>query len=50
MYNRWNQAGITYIMDLLDNNGQIANLNFLAKKYAINIKQHKYNSITHSIA
>jgi hypothetical protein len=49
MYTRWQQAGITYIMDLLNNNGQIASINFLAKKYAINIRQHTYNSLIHSI-
>jgi hypothetical protein len=48
-YTTWQKAGITYIMDLLNNNGQIASINFLIKKYAINIKQHDYNSLLHSI-
>ena len=48
-YKNWTQAGIQYIADLVDNNGQLASINYLNNKYLTRIKQHEYNSITHCI-
>jgi hypothetical protein len=38
-----------HINDLIDNNGQIAKLEFLARKFKLKIKQMEYNSIIHAI-
>ena len=48
-YETWKNAGITHINDLIDNNGQIAKLEFLCCKFKLNIKQMEYNSIIHCI-
>ena len=37
------------VYHILDNGGKILNKTQLEGKYEINIKQHKYNSLTHSI-
>ena len=48
-YETWKKAGISHINDLIDNNGEIAKLEFLIRKFRFNCKQMEYNSIIHSI-
>jgi hypothetical protein len=49
VYKTWTQAGIYYIADLINNNGQLATINYLNNKYHTIIKQHEYNSLIHCI-
>jgi hypothetical protein len=48
-YETWKKAVVSHINDLIDNNGEIAKLEFLKFKFRFNCKQMEYNSIIHSI-
>ena len=48
-YDTWQKAGIKKVYHILDNGGRILNKIQLEEKYDINIKQHEYNSLIHSI-
>ena len=48
-YNKWKQAGIKYIIDIIDNNGKIASSKYLKNKFGINIKHLEYQSLIHSL-
>ena len=44
-FTTWKEAGINYIVDIIDNNSKIASPNLKKHKYGINIKQLEYQSI-----
>jgi hypothetical protein len=48
-YKTWENAGISKIHHIININGKIRSKENLENKYSLTIKQHEYNSLTHSL-